>query len=180
MGLVIGMAGLVVFGSRSRITILTAWIALGTAGFIRAFPSHAAAFRLSVGFLVFGIFAMRVLTLMSSVDAAHDLRAETFGREIPAAPKDAIIFAKGDQAVFALWYFHFVLKERLDLIVIAEDRLHFDWYQETLQKTYPSLVVPGPFPWLETIVQANSLRAICPVQYSGRTEVDCSKPLTPP
>lgn len=212
VGLVIGMAGLIVFGSRSRITILTVWIAvtysvfaylyrsadshtyliptflcfaiwigLGMAGFIGVFPGHAAAFRLGIGFLVLATFAMRVLTSMSGVDASHDLQAETFGREVlAAAPKDAIIFAKGDQAVFALWYFHFALKERLDLIVIAEDLLHFDWYQENLHVTYPTLVIPGPFPWPETIVQANPLRAMCYVQYSDHAEVDCSKPLASP
>ena len=212
VGLAIGMAGLIVFGSRSRITILTAWIAvtyavfaylyrsadsytyliptflcfaiwigLGTAGFISAFPGHTAAFRPGIGFLGLGIFAIRVLTLMSGVDASHDLRAESFGREVlAAAPKDAILFAKGDQAVFALWYFHFALKERPDLIVIAEDLLHFDWYQETLQKTYPSLVVPDPFPWPETMAVANPLHVICYVQYSSLTDLECSGPLSPP
>jgi hypothetical protein len=206
------MAGLILFGSRSRIKILTAWIAftysvfaylygssdsytyliptflcfaiwigLGVAGTIRGFPRYGAMFQLGLGFLVLGIFAMRVLTLMSGVDASHDLQAESFGEEVLAtAPKDAIIFAKGDQAVFALWYFHFALKERPDLIVIAEDLLHFDWYQETLQKTYPAHVVLGPLPWPETIVRANPLRAICYVQYSNHAEIDCSKPLIAP
>jgi hypothetical protein len=64
--------------------------------------------------------------------------------------------------------------------VLAEDLLHFDWYQENLRTTYPSLVVPGPFPWPENIALENSLRTICYVQYADQMEMECSKPIDPP
>jgi len=157
------------------------WIGLGSAGLIRQVPQRFSILGLGLGLLLIGYFTVRSATQVSHVDASHDLRAESFGREVlVAAPKDAIIFAKGDQAVFALWYFHFALKERPDLIVIAEDLLHFDWYQETLQKTYPSLVVPGPFPWPETMARTNPLHSVCYVRYSNLTELQCSVPLSPP
>jgi hypothetical protein len=79
-----------------------------------------------------------------------------------------------------LWYVHFALGERPDLAVVASDLLHFDWYQENLKATYPSLAVPGPFPWPETIIEANPSREACYVQYSDRAEVSCSQPLEPP
>jgi hypothetical protein len=111
------------------------------------------------------------------VDASHDRRAETFGREVlSAAPQDAIVFARGDEAVFSLWYFHFALGERPDLIVLAEDLLHFDWYQENLRATYPSLVLPEPFPWPGAIISVNPARAACYARYSARTEMNCSNP----
>ena len=35
------------------------------------------------------------------VDASHDFRAESFGRSVLAlAPENALVFAKGDEAVF--------------------------------------------------------------------------------
>jgi hypothetical protein len=136
---------------------------------------------LGTGLLLIGYFIFHSLGFVDQVDASHDIRAERFGREVlDAAPEDALIFAKGDQAVFTLWYFHFALKERPDLSVIAEDLLHFEWYQETLQRTYPSLGIPGPFPWPETIALANPQHAICYVQYTGQTEMNCRMPaLTP-
>lgn len=73
-----------------------------------------------------------------------------------------------------MWYFHFALGERPDLVVVAADLLHFDWYQENLRATYPSLVVPGPFPWPETLARANPWRAVCTVEYADGTATTCS------
>ena len=157
------------------------WIGLGIAGLIRQIPRRFSVLGLGLGLLLIGCLTVRSVTQVSQVDASHDLRAESFAGEVlDAAPKDAIIFAKGDQAVFALWYYRFALKERPDLIVLATDLLHFDWYQENLSLTYPVLVVPGPFPWPETIAGANPLRAICYVQFFDHTELDCSPPLSSP
>jgi len=211
-GLVLGLIGLFMFGTPSRLYLLTAWtavasltfglfygsadfyvylipmfiafaiwIGLGVAGLCYPVTQRSAILGLGLGLICIGHFAGRSVTQVRLVDASKDLRAESFGREVlAAAPQDAIIFATGDPAVFALWYFHFALHERLDLLVLATDLLHFDWYQENLHVTYPTLVVPGPFPWPETIVQANPLRAICYVQYSDHAEVDCSKPQASP
>lgn len=157
------------------------WIGLGVAGLVHLVTQRSSILGLGFGLLLIGYIAGRSATQVGFVDASNDLRAESFGREVLAiAPQDAIIFAKGDQAVFALWYFHFALHERPDLQVLATDLLHFDWYQENLHVTYPALVVPGLFPWPETIVQANPLRATCYVRYSTFTELECSGPISPP
>jgi hypothetical protein len=118
---------------------------------------------------------------VNSVDASGDRQAEIFGRDsLAAAPENAILFANGDKAVFTLWYFHFALGERPDLAVLAEDLLHFDWYQETLRSTYPWLVVPGPFPWPETLAAAQASRPICYVRYAARLDITCREPTIPP
>jgi hypothetical protein len=157
------------------------WIGLGLAGLARQFPRRFSGLGLGLGILLIFYFAARSFTQVSHIDASHDLRAESFGREVLiAAPENAIVFAKGDQAVFALWYLHFALGERPDLAVLATDLLHFDWYQENLRSTYPSLVIPGPFSWPENIVHGNPLRPVCYVQYMNRVEIDCLKPLAAP
>ena len=157
------------------------WIGMGAGYLLRKVPPGS---RLPVwGAVLFlvGYFALRFPGYVGRVDASGDLRAEMFGRQVLASlPQNALVFAKGDQALFALWYYHFALGERRDLVVIASDLLHFDWYQETLEEEYPSLALPGPFPWPETIVRANPTRAICYVQYSGHPEMDCSKPTASP
>ena len=108
------------------------------------------------------------------VDASQDDRAENFVKEVfTVAPENAIIFAEGDQAIFSLWYFHFALEERTDLVVLATDLLHYDWYQESMKARYPSLVLPGPFPFTTTVVAANPARDICYVQYDNRVKILC-------
>jgi hypothetical protein len=153
------------------------WIGLGIAGLGDQFGSWSPRWRMVFALLLIVYLSGRAMINLSQVDASLDDRAESFGREVlAAAPEHAILFANGDEAVFALWYFHFALGERPDLAVIAADLLHFDWYQENLRSTYPALVVPGPFPWPETIRGANPSRQVCTVEYSDSTLMDCSQP----
>ncbi|MEP7133555.1 MAG: DUF2723 domain-containing protein [Chloroflexota bacterium] len=161
--------------------VFAIWIGLGAGNVMGRFALRSNSIRLGLGLLLIGYFVIRSLGFVEQVDAAPDLRAEQFGRQVlDAAPDNALIFAKGDQAVFSLWYFRFALNERPDLVVIAEDLLHFDWYQETLQKVYPALGVPGPFPWPETIALANPQRAVCYIQYTDQAEINCREPVGPP
>jgi len=107
------------------------------------------------------------------VDASHDHRAENFAREVlESTPKNAIIFAKSDQAVFTLWYFHFALGQRTDMILLATDLLHYDWYQESMKKVYPTLALPGPFPWPPTVIAANPTRDYCYIE--ANNHISCN------
>jgi hypothetical protein len=207
-GVVLGLAGLIVFGRRSRLLSLSLWsavvfsvfaivysaadsyiylmpfflsfaiwIGLGIAGLANLFGQQASLWRTVFAFLLIGYVAGHAMRSVNQADASFDDRAESFGREILAsAPEHAILFARGDEAVFALWYFHLALDQRPDLTVVAEDLLHFDWYQEDLHATYPALVVPGPFPWVTTLASSNPSLPICYVQYSTQTEMNCLPP----
>lgn len=156
------------------------WIGTGIIGLSNQFAKWSALTKIGLPILLIGYLLVRSAMQMDWLDASTDVRAESFGRAVlSAAPENAILFAQGDRAVFALWYFHFALEERPDLSVVAQDLLHFDWYQENLHATYPSLVVPGPFPWMETIAMANPSRAICLVRYSDAPKPDCSPPGNP-
>ncbi len=211
-GVTLGLIGPFVFGTRSRIFILTIWTAVVFTAFaivygsvdsyvylIPVFLSFAVWIGLSMvelnnqivrwspllniifALLITGYLAGRSMAHVGQLDASTDVRAETFGREVlSAAPENALILAKGDRAVFTLWYYHFALGERPDLAVLAVDLLHFDWYQENLRSTYPSLIVPAPFPWPETVTRANPSRPACYAQYSDSTIFDCSTYTTPP
>jgi len=68
------------------------------------------------------------------------------------------------------------LHERPDLVIIATDLLHFDWYQETRRSTYPALALPGPFPWPETVMCTNPLVSACFVEYARQVGMDCKPP----
>ena len=102
------------------------------------------------------------------------MRAEQFGNDVLLqAPANAIIFAKGDKAIFTMWYFHYALQRRPDLVVIATDLLHFDWYQKSLHTNYPQLNLPGAYPFASTVVAANPQHPVCYVEYIQRSEISC-------
>ena len=150
------------------------WIGIGLAGIAAALRQCAP--RLA-GF-VSPTFVLVLFLLVGNhwhlVDASHDLRAETFGRQVLSqAPRDAIVFAKGDKAIFAMWYFHFALKERPDMAVVATELLGFDWYQQSLQAAYPGLKLPGPFPFAERMAALNPDRPVCFIQYIEEAQIQC-------
>lgn len=157
------------------------WIGIGATGLSRALSRHYPKLGAILGVIVAGYFSLHAVTYFNRVDASRDRRAEDFGHDVlSTTPENALVFAKGDRAIFALWYFHYGLGQRPDLAVIAAELLHFDWYQDTLRSTYPGLSLMGPFPWPESVAATNPTRPACYVQYTNRTEIECISPrLTP-
>ncbi len=151
------------------------WIGLGTQGLMDVAPREHQWIGRLIGFGLLFYLLLLSLGHWSQVDASHDLRAENFGKEVLAnAPPNALVFAQGDQAIFALWYFRFALHERPDLVVVATDLLSFDWYQDTIRSTYPQLILPEYFPWPIVLEASNPGRPFCSVKYSGQMELQCS------
>ena len=150
------------------------WIGICVGLSITYLKKHKAFLQvLFLSFLVVNLI-VGVIGSWEHVDASQDTRAENFVKEVLAlAPENAIVFAEGDKAIFSLWYFHLVLDERPDLVVLATDLLHYDWYQESMKRTYPALVLPGPFPWTSSVIAANPGRDVCYVQYYDQAEILC-------
>jgi hypothetical protein len=150
------------------------WIGGGLAGLMDAFDQRFQKGGMVIGLIFILILFFHAGNAWPQVDASRDQRPEQFGRDVLSqAPDHAIVFAEGDRAVFALWYFHFALRERLDLNIVAVDLLHFDWYQQNLRSTYPDLNVPGPFPFAESIISANPNRSVCYVEYKQLPQIQC-------
>ncbi len=151
------------------------WMGRGLAGLMDAAAARLRWGGLALGALVVVYVLALALQTLPHVDASHDARAEEFGEMVLAKlPPNALVFAKGDRSVFALWYYHFALGRRPNLVVIATDLMHFDWYQETLRYTYAGLNVPGPFPFPETLRMANPSRPACFVEFM--MEFRCEPP----
>ncbi|MGB8212196.1 MAG: DUF2723 domain-containing protein [Anaerolineales bacterium] len=150
------------------------WIGLGLGGLMNAFPIRARIIRPFIGLALILVLLLQAWKAWPQVDASHDQRAETFGESVLSiAPAHAIVFATGDEAVFTLWYFQYALRNRPDLAIVATDLIQFKWYLQTLQSTYPDLHLPGPFPFVETVVKANPDRPVCYVQYTQVAEINC-------
>ena len=152
------------------------WIGISVGFSMQFFKKHNFFVQLLFLVVLISSLALGIKSNWKDVDASENNHAENFVKEVfDIAPENAIVFSEGDQAIFSLWYFHFALKERSDLIILATDLLHYDWYQESMRTAYPSLVLTAPFPWVSTVVVANPERDICYVEYKGWTEILCTK-----
>jgi hypothetical protein len=150
------------------------WIGMGLGRLMDAASQrlHWIGPLIGLGFLL--AQSIQTGTYWHLVDASQDQRAEDFGSDVlRLAPADAIVFAEGDGAVFSLWYYQYAEKQRPDLTIVATDLLHFDWYQQILHTVYPDLNVPGPFPFVETIIVANPEHPVCSVQYIQIADIAC-------
>ena len=153
-----------------------AWIGIGLDGLLRTASSKRiyGVIKPLISLLLVLVLLFQAWQNWPRVDASHDTRGRSFGRAVLSiAPANAIVFATGDQAVFALWYFHYALRERPDLAILATSLLQFKWYLQTLHTTYPSLNLSVPFPFPETVVEANPDRPVCYMEYDQAAEINC-------
>jgi hypothetical protein len=156
---------------------LSVWIGLGLHDLSMVLTKKGYRWGQLLTFMFLAGLLARSLYLFPELDASRDSRAEDFGtRVLTSAPQGALVFTDTDEATFSLWYFHYALRQRPDLAVIASGLLPFDWYQESLGSTYPDLILPGPLPEPETVAADNSARPACFVEYTNRTEIECTSP----
>ena len=150
------------------------WIGVGLAGLMGITARRYPKIEFAAGALLLLYLFVQAGIHWPQVDASHDLRAERFGQAVLAqAPAHAILFAKGDKAIFTMWYFLYALHERPDLAIVATDLLRFDWYQKTLASKYPGLALPGLFPFAETMAALNPQRQACFIEYIEAAEIQC-------
>lgn len=151
------------------------WIGLGLKGMMDAVDRWRPNTGFTVGLVLILYLFAGAGAHWAQVDASKDLRAERFAQAVlEQTPDDAIVFAKGDQAVFALWYFHYALQERPDIAVIAADLLPHPWYQETLRRTYPDVRFPAYFPFPEAVIASNPDRFLCYIRYDRSPQITCT------
>ncbi|MBK9927918.1 MAG: DUF2723 domain-containing protein [Anaerolineales bacterium] len=153
-----------------------AWVGVGMDG-ILGLVDRRLIVKVVLGTVVISFMFINAIHVAPKVDASNDKRADQFVEMVFAqAPSQAILFVKGDGAVFSLWYYHYALHERPDLFVVASDLLHFPWYLETLRVTYPVLNLTEPFPWPQTIIEMNLGLPYCYVDTANTMEIDCVHP----
>lgn len=161
------------------VMVFSIWIGWGSAKIIE----NLSKFRSWLG-IVFGIFIVGwfvyfgLFETYHRVDASQDTRAEDFGAKVMGtAPKDSIIITDGDRDTFALWYFHYVLKERPDLVIIARNLLTFEWYRHTIKTVYPFISVPDKTEtsWIGELIEKNPDRNICSTIVVEQATMNCSQ-----
>jgi len=121
--------------------VFAIWIGLGVGTINRQLAPRKNWIRLGVsGILLASIWGLAIMNY-PSIDLSKDHSSEKFAQEAVAAlPPQAIVVTKGDLALFSLWYYHYVLKERPDIAVVGNGLLLSSWYRDgVLHDTYPTL-----------------------------------------
>ena len=80
----------------------------------------------------------------------HDRAAEQFYHTVLAqAQSDAVLITAGDRATFALWYGHYALHLRPDVVLVSRDLWSLPDYRATLISHHPALAPWRTAPWDE-------------------------------
>lgn len=204
LGLVLGIAGLI-FCSRSvREVLVTVWMFVAPMLFFifyRTGDSFVYLIPASISFAIWigwgGLVAithlskwtghavgvMLVIYLLSlaawhwpQVNAAQDQQAKDFAKQaIVSLPMHAIVLVRGDAAIFDLWYMQYALRQRLDIAILAEDLLPFDWYRDNLHATYPGLNLPNrpDSVWAAALSSENPGRPLCYALSDSTNPITC-------
>ncbi|MCB8981194.1 MAG: DUF2723 domain-containing protein [Ardenticatenaceae bacterium] len=81
-----------------------------------------------------------VLLNFTSINRVEVHKVRPYAEQIlHSSPPDAVLITSGDPDIFALWYFHFVEKQRPDVILVDDQLFAFKWYRERLHSLFPNL-----------------------------------------
>lgn len=77
-----------------------------------------------------------LITHWSVMDASRDRTAFDYAKGIiEPLPQDAVIFADGDQALFALWYYrHVYAPANARSVIVSQGLLQYPWYYENSRR----------------------------------------------
>lgn len=202
LGLCLGLLGVVVYFKPVRLYWNTLWVGGSSLLFALLYATFDSYVYLIPAFLCFAVWiglgigellqkasrpfwgALLILLVVVClggqtfrnwpvVDASRDVQAQSFSQEVmQRMPDSALVFVRGDRAIFTLWYFHYALGGRPDLAVIAPDLLPYAWYREGLAHNYASQDLVVKQQRAELILH-NPGRAVCAVEYLGLAEISC-------
>jgi hypothetical protein len=152
------------------------WFAWGAATALQSLPITLAGLRPALVALATLVIFYHALQTLPQVDASRNDAAKAYMTAvIETAPDNALLFTSNDRDTFPLWYSHFALKNRPDLIIVVEPMLALPWYIESLQATYPSLALPAGSLTLNGIVVTNN-RPFCLARHDAPDVLTCTSP----
>lgn len=166
----------ILYGTDDSITYLlapflvfTIWISLGIATIIpfvwKKWP---------VGYALLAFYTIVVVAAVPNTIQTINPRQQTQPADyaeylMDHLPENSILLTSEDRDSFPVWYYHFGLQQRPDLVVIVLPLSQFRWYQETLAHIYPEIYFPDLISqttnkstvWGESIPDLNPDRPVC-------------------
>ncbi len=129
-----------VYGSRDAFIYLlpafamvALWLMYGAADFVALSRSRLVAFVAVIALLALPLYNLRAN--FSAMDLSGDRAAFNFARGIlERLPRDAVVFAEGDENYFALVYYRqAVLAENSSAVIVSQGLLQYPWYYDELR-----------------------------------------------
>jgi len=78
----------------------------------------------------------QLVTNYAAMDVSRDRAAFDYARtNLDPLPEDAVLFADGDEALFALWYYRQAVAYRNERsVIVSQGLLEYDWYYDGLRR----------------------------------------------
>ena len=153
------------------------WLGIGVArlpGLL--WPARQGQLRIGLALLTGLSLAWSAWRAWPLVDASRDTRAADFAAVVlnGVAP-GSLVFTNEDRDTFALWYYHYSLGQRPDVVILPIGMLKYDWQREVLRVTYPDVVIPdqAEYNFRQAIISANPSRPVCAVFIEPQTAFLC-------
>lgn len=115
--------------------IFALWIAYGIGDVLKRLPARAivlAALVLLPGFNLVANF--------QAMNLSQDREAFDYARNaLTTVPTNAVLLADGDEHLFALWYYRYIIATNSHVTIVSVELLQFDWYYEQMRAQMPGL-----------------------------------------
>ena len=149
------------------------WIGLGIGSVIEKLPPNPVWLKPILMSISIAIIGLQAIQMIPKMDMSNDHTAEQYAQTVlENLPMNAIVMTKGDEALFALWYFHYVKGQRPDVAVVSNELLVQPWYHYVLKSTYPTLNIPND-PEPQGIADINAEHPLCLLSTDLRPQFDC-------
>lgn len=85
-------------------------------------------------------------TNFATMNVSRDRAAFAYAKQnFQALSRDAVLFADGDEALFALWYYrHAVAYQNARSVIVSQGLLQYDWYYDSLRRTMSEVQFQEP------------------------------------
>lgn len=138
------------------------WIGMGIHLILERFPLTKNVYiRPLLRSITIVLILARAISMIPEMDLSSDRKAEQYAQAVLASlPDRAIVATEGDEALFSLWYFQYVDRQRPDVAIVSQELMGQPWYHEVLKYTYLDLNVPER-PWIQSLGELNPQRPVC-------------------
>ena len=119
--------------------VFAVWIGFGIGNITKLLAGQNPWLPLGVSVVLLISLCGLAVTNYPKLDLSGDHHAQKFQKAVLATLPQQAIVVSNDRALFSLWYFQYVLKERPDVAILARGLLPNAWYLDVLHDTYSTL-----------------------------------------
>jgi hypothetical protein len=133
----------VVYGSRDSfvylLPVMLIWVlgmGYGVRDIARRLPMRGASIAMTFALVLFSAYNLGAN--WQALNLSNDREAFVYAEKIfQTVPRDAVVLADGDEHLFALWYYRYVVAPSSQVSIVSAELLQYDWYVEQTYRRMP-------------------------------------------